>query len=94
MEEIISLQDVNYSYFGKIAALRNINMSVKKGEMFSVIGLNGSGKSTLLHIINGLVFPDSGKVCFHGNPITEENTDNSKSDFKTQKEYGLYLSES
>jgi cobalt/nickel transport system ATP-binding protein len=88
MEEIISLQDVNYSYFGKIAALRNINMSVKKGEMFSVIGLNGSGKSTLLHIINGLVFPDSGSVSFHGNPVTEENIDNNKSDFKLRKSMG------
>jgi ABC-type phosphate/phosphonate transport system ATPase subunit len=52
MEDIITLKNVDYSYFGKIPALKNISLSVKKGEMFSVIGLNGSGKSTLLHIIN------------------------------------------
>jgi cobalt/nickel transport system ATP-binding protein len=73
MEEFISLRNINYSYYGKIPALRDINLSVKKGEMYSIIGLNGSGKSTLLHIINGLVFPDSGDVLFEGNPITEKS---------------------
>jgi cobalt/nickel transport system ATP-binding protein len=73
MEEIISLNNVDYSYYGKIPALKNINLSVKKGEMFSIIGLNGSGKSTLLHIINALVFPDSGFVSFDGSPVTEKS---------------------
>ena len=41
--------------------------------MFSIIGLNGSGKSTLLHIINALIFPDSGDVLFDGNPVTEKS---------------------
>jgi cobalt/nickel transport system ATP-binding protein len=73
MEDIISLRNIDYSYFGKIPALRNINLSVKKGEMFSVIGLNGSGKSTLLHIINALIFPDSGEVLLEQDPVTEKS---------------------
>jgi cobalt/nickel transport system ATP-binding protein len=73
MEDIISLKNIDYSYFGKIPALRNINLSVKKGEMFSVIGLNGSGKSTLLNIINALIFPDSGEVLLDQNPVTEKS---------------------
>ena len=73
MEDIISLKNIDYSYFSKIPALRNINLSVKKGEMFSVIGLNGSGKSTLLHIINALIFPDSGEVLLEQNPVTEKS---------------------
>jgi cobalt/nickel transport system ATP-binding protein len=78
MEEIISLKNIDYSYYGKIPALKNINLSVNKGEMFSIIGLNGSGKSTLLHIINGLVFADSGDLLFEGNPVTEKSlTDKS-----------------
>jgi cobalt/nickel transport system ATP-binding protein len=72
MEEVLILKDIKYSYFGKIPALKNITLSIKKGEMFSIIGLNGSGKSTLLHIMNGLVFPDSGEVYFKGNPINEK----------------------
>jgi len=73
MEDIISLKNIDYSYWGKIPALKNINLSVKKGEMFSVIGLNGSGKSTLLHIINALIFPDSGEVMLEQNPVTEQS---------------------
>lgn len=73
MEEIISLSNINYSYYGKIPALRNINLSVNKGEMFSIIGLNGSGKSSLLNIINALIFPDSGSLLFDGNPVTEKS---------------------
>jgi cobalt/nickel transport system ATP-binding protein len=73
MEEIISLKDICYSYFGKIPALKNINLKINKGEMFSVIGVNGSGKSTLLHILNGLIHPDSGEVNFHGKGVTEKS---------------------
>ncbi len=70
MEDIITLKNIDYSYYGKIPALKNINFSVKKGEIFSIIGLNGSGKSTLLHLINALIIPDSGELFFEGNAIT------------------------
>jgi cobalt/nickel transport system ATP-binding protein len=73
MEDIITLKNVAYSYYGRIPALIDINLSVKKGEMCAIIGLNGSGKSTLLHIINALIFPDSGEVSFQGSPITEKS---------------------
>jgi cobalt/nickel transport system ATP-binding protein len=73
MEDIITLKNIDYSYFGKIPALKNINFSVKTGEMFSIIGQNGSGKSTLLHIINALIFPDAGNVLFEGNDVTEKS---------------------
>jgi cobalt/nickel transport system ATP-binding protein len=73
MEEIITLKNIVYSYYGKIPALNNISLSINKGEMFSIIGLNGSGKSTLLHIINALIFPVSGEVLFEGNSISEKS---------------------
>ena len=73
MEDVITLKNIEYSYFGKIPALRNVNFSVKKGEMFCIIGQNGSGKSTLLHIINALIFPDSGDLLFEGDAITEKS---------------------
>jgi cobalt/nickel transport system ATP-binding protein len=89
MEEIISLKNINYSYFGKIPALKNINLSVKKGEMFSIIGLNGSGKSTLLHIMNALIFPDSGEVLFKGKPVNEKsiNKDSAGTDLRQSMGY-------
>jgi cobalt/nickel transport system ATP-binding protein len=73
MDVIISLKNIGYSYYGKIPALVNINLSVKKGELFCIIGQNGSGKSTLLHIINALIFPDSGEILFRDNPVTEKS---------------------
>jgi len=77
MEDIISLKNISYSYYGKIPALLNIDLSIKRGELFSIIGLNGCGKSTLLHVINALVFPDSGEVLFEGNPVTEKSLQNN-----------------
>lgn len=72
MDEIISLRNINYSYYGKIPALKEINLSIRRGEIFSVIGLNGCGKTTLLHIINALVFPGSGEVLFEGNQVNKQ----------------------
>jgi cobalt/nickel transport system ATP-binding protein len=77
MDDIISLKNICYSYYGKIPALNNINLSIKKGEIFSIIGLNGCGKSTLLNVINALVFPDSGHIEFDGSPVTEQSLRNS-----------------
>ena len=88
MEDIITLKNIDYSYYGKIPALKNINLSIKKGEMFSIIGLNGCGKTTLLHIINALVFPDSGDLIFDGNPVTEESLKDSSSGMHFRQRMG------
>jgi ABC-2 type transport system ATP-binding protein len=51
----------------KLKALQDINLEIKKGEFFGVIGLNGSGKSTLIQIMNGAIPPDrGGKVTING----------------------------
>jgi len=76
MEDTISLKNIDYSYYGKIPALKNVSLSVQKGEMFSIIGLNGCGKSTLLNVINALIFPDAGEVLFQGVPVTEKSMKN------------------
>ena len=47
-------------------ALNNISFSVKKGEVFGIIGPNGCGKSTLLRVIAGILKPDSGSVIVNG----------------------------
>jgi cobalt/nickel transport system ATP-binding protein len=88
MEEIISLKNIDYSYYGKIPALRNINLSVNKGEMFSIIGLNGSGKSSLLNIINALIFPDSGSLLFEGHPVTEKSLADKSSGIQFRQRMG------
>ena len=56
--------------FGSNLVLRDIDFSVSKGDVTSVIGSSGSGKSTLLRCINLLEIPSSGQILFHGSDIT------------------------
>ena len=55
--------------FGKHEVLRDIDFTVKKGDVTSIIGASGSGKSTLLRCINLLEMPTSGEIAFHGENI-------------------------
>lgn len=56
--------------FGSHVVLRDIDFTVKKGDVTSIIGASGSGKSTLLRCINLLEIPSSGDILFHGENIT------------------------
>lgn len=69
MENIIKLENISYSYHNKIPALNNISLEIKAGENLAIIGANGTGKSTLLQIMNGLLFPSSGRIFFQGYEI-------------------------
>ncbi len=52
--------------FGKLKALNDVSLEVKKGEIVCLIGPSGSGKSTLIRAINGLEVPESGHIYFEG----------------------------
>ncbi|MBE6085125.1 MAG: ABC transporter ATP-binding protein [Selenomonas ruminantium] len=66
---MIRLANVNKVYDGKYA-LRDINLTINKGETLAVIGGSGSGKSTLLQLLVGLIRPDSGEIYIGGQEIT------------------------
>jgi putative lysine transport system ATP-binding protein len=68
-EQILSVQHLSKS-FGANEVLRDIDFSVQKGDVTSIIGASGSGKSTLLRCINLLETPSSGQILFHGEDIT------------------------
>lgn len=68
----------------KIDALKNISISVNRGEFVSVMGPSGSGKSTLLHLVGGLDRPTQGKVLLDGTPIQSLN-DNELSLFRRRR---------
>jgi len=67
-EPIIQLGNV-HKYFGRIHALRGVNMNVQKGEVVVILGPSGSGKSTLLRCINHLEVYNSGKITVDGIPL-------------------------
>ncbi|MBE6979112.1 MAG: amino acid ABC transporter ATP-binding protein [Ruminococcaceae bacterium] len=58
-----------YKSFGNHEVLKDIDFSVKKGDVISVIGASGSGKSTLLRCINMLEIPTSGEILYHGENV-------------------------
>src|SRR3982751_6362867 len=66
---MLTLQNVNV-FYGAIHALRDISLTVSKGEVVTLIGANGAGKSTTLRAITGLLTPKSGRVTFEGQDIT------------------------
>ena len=63
--EILKVENLTKSYGkgeAKVDAIKNINLSINKGEFVAVVGPSGSGKSTLLHLLGGVDKPTSGKV--------------------------------
>lgn len=65
MEEVIVTKNLTRRYFGK-EVLKDVNISIQKGEIYGIVGNNGAGKSTLMKIICGLVKPTEGSVEFPG----------------------------
>ncbi len=62
----IGIKNLNKSYENGLKALKNINLSVRSGEIFALLGPNGAGKSTLINIICGISKKTSGKVTIFG----------------------------
>ena len=58
-------------YFGGLAAVSNCSLNIKQGSITGIIGPNGSGKSTLFNLIAGNLKPNSGKVIFNNQNITD-----------------------
>ena len=66
----VSLKNINKS-FGSIKALTNLNLEIKDGEFFVLLGPTGAGKTTTLRIISGLDMPDSGKILFNDQEMND-----------------------
>ena len=84
-EPILETQDLTFTYPDGTRALKNINMSINKGEKVAVMGANGEGKSTLFSHFNGLSQPTSGIVKING----EEMKYDKKSLLKIRQKVGV-----
>ncbi len=56
--------------FGNVTANKNVNLSVRSGEILSILGENGSGKTTLMNMISGIYFPDEGDIFVKGSKVS------------------------
>lgn len=59
---VIEIEDLSYSYGGGNAALQDVNLTIREGELAAILGRNGSGKTTLVRHIIGLLQPERGRV--------------------------------
>ena len=75
--EVLRVEHIVKS-FGPITALRDINLTLKKGEVLGLLGDNGSGKSTLIKIICGFHKADSGRMLLRGEPYEPKNVDDGR----------------
>ena len=55
--------------FGEVVANKNVDLTVYRGEILSVLGENGSGKTTLMNMLSGIYFPDEGEISVNGEPV-------------------------
>ncbi|MGF1444823.1 MAG: ABC transporter ATP-binding protein [Pikeienuella sp.] len=69
-DDFISIRDVEKS-FGAVRAIDNINMDIREGEFFSLLGASGCGKTTLLRMLAGFETPSHGEIWIDGQPMNE-----------------------
>mgnify|MGYP000695601438 FL=1 len=68
----ITINNLSKTYDNGFNALKNINLNIKRGEIFAMLGPNGAGKTTLISIICGIVTPSSGKIMVDNFDIIED----------------------
>ncbi len=80
---LLEVKDIHKAY-GNLQVLKGVNLTVKHGEVVSIVGSSGAGKSTLLHIIGTIDKPDKGELILDGkNPFSLNDTLLSK--FRNEK---------
>jgi ABC-2 type transport system ATP-binding protein len=72
MEPIISVENLSKTYASGLQALKDIDLNIRRGEIFALLGPNGAGKTTLINIICGIVNPSAGVVLAGGHDIVSE----------------------
>jgi ABC-2 type transport system ATP-binding protein len=78
---MIELASLSKSYGGTIQAVNNLNLTIRKGEIFGFLGPNGAGKTTTIKMITGIIQPDNGSIFING-------TDMLKNPLEAKKQFG------
>ena len=72
MTPIISIEGLSKTYAGGFQALKDVDLSIDKGEIFALLGPNGAGKTTLIGIVCGIVNPTAGRVLADGHDVVRD----------------------
>lgn len=80
---MVSIQNL-YKKFGKNSVLSGVDLDIKEGGIFAVLGPNGSGKTTLIKSVLGMVIPDKGTISVLGKNIKNSSTYRNKIDYLPQ----------
>jgi ABC-2 type transport system ATP-binding protein len=72
MRPVIAIQRLRKTYASGLAALKDVDLEIRKGEIFALLGPNGAGKTTLINIVCGIVTPTSGAVAVDGHDILRD----------------------
>ena len=71
-EQVITVENLKHTYDGKYFALNDLSLSIKRGEVFGLLGKNGAGKTTLIKALTTLIRPTSGKLSILGMDPTRD----------------------
>jgi cobalt/nickel transport system ATP-binding protein len=85
---VFDVREVTFRYH-EVTALDKLSLTVQPGQRVALLGANGSGKSTLLRILDGLAFPEKGRVTFNGEALTEESLQNPDFAYGFRRRVGL-----
>jgi ABC-2 type transport system ATP-binding protein len=72
VQSIISVTNLTKTYASGLQALKDINLEIRRGEIFALLGPNGAGKTTLIGVVCGIVNPTSGRVVADGHDIVRD----------------------
>ncbi|MDI6624969.1 MAG: ABC transporter ATP-binding protein [Brevundimonas sp.] len=72
MQPVISIQGLTKTYKSGLQALKPIDLTIRKGEIFALLGPNGAGKTTLISVVCGIVTPSTGTIVADGHDIQTE----------------------
>ena len=98
MDKIIHTEGLGYTYddadeetvsYTAIPALRNVNLSIDRGEYVAVLGHNGSGKSTLAKLLNLILAPSLGKILIAGKDVSDQEKITEDDIFNIRSKVGM-----
>lgn len=72
-KNLYKIDNMSFGYFSEKLIFKNINFEINVSDKVAILGANGSGKSTLLNMLNGLIYPNSGKIFCGGMELNKMN---------------------